>query len=98
MGHTFSGSSGQTGDGDRSFGGTTPKGKAIVSMTYSTNESEAAVRNGAAGGTSGPSSLGGSVRMAAISAVTNYQPISPPLNFTETPAQELFGATSSARR
>ena len=36
--------------------------------------------------------MGGSVRMAAISAVTNYQPISPPFNFTQTPAQELFGA------
>jgi glutamine synthetase len=30
--------------------------------------------------------------MAAISAVTNYQPISPPLNFTKTPAQVLFGS------
>jgi glutamine synthetase len=30
--------------------------------------------------------------MAAISAVTNYKPISPPLNFAETSAQELFGA------
>jgi len=30
--------------------------------------------------------------MAAISAVTNYRPISPPLNFTQTPAQELFGS------
>jgi glutamine synthetase len=29
--------------------------------------------------------------MAAISAVTNYRPISPPLNFTQTPAHELFG-------
>ena len=30
--------------------------------------------------------------MAAISAVTNYQPISPPFNFIKTSAQELFGA------
>jgi glutamine synthetase len=29
--------------------------------------------------------------MAAINAVTNYAPISRPLNFTETPAHELFG-------
>jgi glutamine synthetase len=61
-------------------------------MTYSTNESEASVRNGAAATPGGGSSLGGSVRMAAISAVTNYRPISPPLNFTQTPAQELFGS------
>jgi len=30
--------------------------------------------------------------MNAISAVTNYKPISPPLNFSETPANDLFGA------
>jgi glutamine synthetase len=30
--------------------------------------------------------------MAAISAVTNYQPISPPFNFIKTSAQELYGA------
>ena len=29
--------------------------------------------------------------MAAISAVTNYRPQTPPLNFTDTPAHELFG-------
>src|SRR6186997_1606847 len=29
--------------------------------------------------------------MAAISAVTNYKPISEPLNFVETPTSELFG-------
>jgi glutamine synthetase len=61
-------------------------------MTYSTSESETTVRNGAAAAPGGASSLGGSVRMAAISAVTNYRPISPPLNFTQTPAQELFGS------
>ena len=30
--------------------------------------------------------------MAAISAVTNYKPSAPPMNFIETPAQELFAA------
>ncbi|MEZ5396044.1 MAG: glutamine synthetase III, partial [Bryobacterales bacterium] len=30
--------------------------------------------------------------MAAISAVTNYKPTAPPLNFMETPTHELFGA------
>ncbi len=29
--------------------------------------------------------------MQAISAVTNYQPSSPPMNFAETPTSELFG-------
>ncbi|MBX9789621.1 MAG: glutamine synthetase III [Pirellulales bacterium] len=33
-----------------------------------------------------------SARMAAISAVTNWRPISPPLNFNETPAHELFSS------
>ena len=35
--------------------------------------------------------IGSSARMAAISAVTNYKPISEPLNFIDTPTQELFG-------
>jgi glutamine synthetase len=36
--------------------------------------------------------MSGSVsRLQAISAVTNYTPISAPLNFAETPARELFG-------
>ena len=30
--------------------------------------------------------------MSAVAAVTNYQPISPPLNFSETSTQALFGA------
>jgi glutamine synthetase len=30
--------------------------------------------------------------MAAISAVTNWRPITPPLNFAETPAHELFAS------
>lgn len=35
---------------------------------------------------------GSSARQQAISAVTNYKPISAPLNFAETPTHELFGA------
>jgi glutamine synthetase len=36
--------------------------------------------------------MSGSVsRLQAISAVTNYEPISEPLNFAETPAKALFG-------
>ena len=34
---------------------------------------------------------GGSARSRAVQAVTNYRPISAPLNFAETPASELFG-------
>ncbi len=52
--------------------------------------------NGAVGGIqpavggAGGASVGASVRLAAISAVTNYKPISQPLNFVDTPAQDLF--------
>lgn len=34
----------------------------------------------------------GTARQSAISAVTNYQPSSPPMNFTETTTQDLFCA------
>lgn len=43
-------------------------------------------------GTSGPSGVIGSARMAAISAVTNYRPSSPPMNFIDTPSQDLFAS------
>lgn len=49
--------------------------------------------------TSGPAAsngsskyAGGSPRQAAIAAVTSYKPITPPLNFAETPTQSLFCA------
>jgi glutamine synthetase len=62
-----------------------------VSTAYQSSESSVS-NNGAAASTGpGGGSIGGSVRMAAISAVTNYRPQTPPLNFTETPAHELFG-------
>ncbi|MCA8984654.1 MAG: glutamine synthetase III [Planctomycetaceae bacterium] len=35
-------------------------------------------------------SSNGSARQAAIAAVTNYKPSSPPMNFMETPTQQLF--------
>ncbi|MBX9655152.1 glutamine synthetase III [bacterium] len=34
---------------------------------------------------------GSSARLQAVSAVTNYRPISPPLDFSKTPSGELFG-------
>ncbi len=37
-------------------------------------------------------SLGGTPRMSAISAVTTWHPISPPLNFADTPAHEIFNS------
>ncbi|HVU88889.1 MAG TPA: glutamine synthetase III [Pirellulales bacterium] len=37
-------------------------------------------------------SASGSARTAAIAAVTTWRPISPPLNFAETPAPELFSS------
>jgi glutamine synthetase len=46
----------------------------------------------AVGGGSRGTPANASARMAAISAVTNWHPISPPLNFSQTPAQELFGS------
>ncbi len=46
----------------------------------------------AAGNGQSSASLGGSSRQAAISAVTNYRPTTAPLNFAETPTQELFAA------
>ena len=46
---------------------------------------------GAAAGGGGNPHAGMSARMAAIAAVTNYQPFSAPLDFAETPAQQLFG-------
>ena len=46
----------------------------------------------AAGATGGGISAGQSARMAAISAVTNYRPPASPLDFMQTPTQQLFGA------
>lgn len=61
-----------------------------------TISSKSASKNGAAGaGGSGSHtgvSLGASARMAAITAVTNYRPLSPPLNFAETSIGEIFGS------
>ena len=35
---------------------------------------------------------GSSSRLKAIEAVTKYKPLSPPLNFAETPSAELYGS------
>lgn len=40
----------------------------------------------------GPVGNSASPRLAAISAVTNYRPSAPPMNFRETPTQVLFSA------
>ena len=54
-------------------------------------------KGAAAAGGSRSTAVHSSARMAAISAVTNWQPISPPLNFVETPAQDLFGSNIFSR-
>jgi len=60
-------------------------------MSYSDSSSTDTRKfSGAAAGGGGVSATGLTPRMAAISAVTNYQPLSPPLDFTKTPAQQLF--------
>ena len=45
-----------------------------------------------AAGNNGSSATAGSARAAAIAAVTNYRPSSPPLDFRHTPTGELFNA------
>ncbi len=35
---------------------------------------------------------GSTSRPQAIKAVTSYEPVSPPLNFAETPSGELYGS------
>ena len=61
------------------------------------------VRNGETNGqqastaVANPGPSVGSPRTAAITAVTNYRPTTPPLNFAETPTQELFGANVFGR-
>jgi len=56
----------------------------------SANGTNGSSSGGAAAGGSNSAGMHGSARMAAISAVTGWRPITPPLNFAETPAQELF--------
>jgi glutamine synthetase len=46
--------------------------------------------NGFGGSSSAPVTIAGSARLSAIAAVTNYKPLSPAMNFTETPASELY--------
>ena len=49
--------------------------------------------DGSAGSLAGPlPTQGRSARLAAISAVTNYRPSGPPMNFIDTPMQELFAS------
>ncbi|MCA9039146.1 MAG: glutamine synthetase III, partial [Planctomycetaceae bacterium] len=45
---------------------------------------------GSPAGSSPVASVGRTARLAAISAVTNYKPSGPPMNYMETPTQHLF--------
>lgn len=61
----------------------------------STSISKSGMSDGRVAASSGGAktvTLGSSARMAAISAVTTWQPTAPPLNFVQTPSQELFAA------
>ena len=59
-----------------------------MSPATSTKGNSGDLAIGAASGTS--IGVAGSARLAAIAAVTNYKPLSPPLSFIETPAAELY--------
>ncbi len=63
-------------------------------MSTSTRSGSKTTSQGGAAGLSshGNGFAGKSARMAAVSAVTNYRPISEPLNFIDTPASMLFGS------
>lgn len=66
----------------------------------STSFSGTTTSNGSGSAAAGAthSSMGhSSARMAAISAVTNWRPISPPLNFFQTPAHTLFASNVFSR-
>lgn len=58
---------------------TVTNGKSTAGGTYATSTKTAAVSSGSA-------------RLAAISAVTNYQPSNPPMNFQAEPTGELFNS------
>ena len=66
----------------------------MAKATVKTSTKPSANGAGSAGSLAGnpSSSPGRSARMAAIAAVTNYRPSAPPLNFIETPTQELFAS------
>ena len=66
--------------------------KDYASVSNVTKEYTTTNGNGSTGMPKSSNSTGSSARMAAISAVTNWRPTSPPLNFAQTPARELFGA------
>lgn len=61
-----------------------------MSTAYSTKDKSSSNGYSAAAAKSGAVSGHSPARSAAISAATNWRPISPPLNFADTPAQELF--------
>ena len=69
-----------------------------MSTTATPNTKSLDSRGPAAG--SGPTSggTGATARQAAIAAVTGYRPMTPPLNFSETPMQDLFSANVFGKR
>lgn len=67
-----------------------------MSTSFSTGASTNGTGAASSGGARGPA-VHSSARMAAIAAVTNWRPISPPLNFSETPTGQLFGCNVFSR-
>jgi len=63
-----------------------------MSKTLTPDKSTTQSTGRAAGPGRAAGNTGASARLAAIAAVTSYTPMSPPLNFSDTPAQELFSA------
>jgi glutamine synthetase len=63
-----------------------------VSTSIRSGGTKATSHGGAAAASGGSKFNGTSARAAAIAAVTGYKPLSPPLNFADTPAQQIFGA------
>jgi glutamine synthetase len=67
-----------------------------VTLTRQTKPTQSS--GSAASSARSSASIGASTRLAAIAAVTNYVPISPPLNFSETPAQDLFACNVFSKK
>ena len=68
-------------------------GKAVSTVIRKQSDSNGTY----AAGNNGASATAGNARAAAIAAVTNYRPSSPPLNFQETPTGELFNSNVFSR-
>lgn len=69
-----------------------------MSATIPPTTTKTSSSNGAAASNGHSHGWFGSARLAAISAVTTYKPMTPPLNFNETPTQELFSSNVFSKK